>query len=134
MNDERQRVAVLVKRKIFRVCQRSRDGKGDIMKGCIYMVCWIFLIAGVESAESGEKKWWQKWPTHPKGLRITAEQVKSLQLAGEKVLFVYSGYEGGEGDRIVCGSLVIPYNKVPPFGNGLSIKVRIPKDWWVICY
>ena len=105
------------------------------MKRIFFLLFALFLIYPFGSADPGKgKKWWQKWPRFPKGNRISAKQVKMLMREGANMVFVYSGYEGGEGDDIVCGSLIIPYDEVPPFGDGSRVGIRIPKDWWVICY
>ena len=96
--------------------------------------CAVFMFLAATGAEAAQKKWWRTWPEFPKGLRITAEQVKQLHQVGQKMVFVYSGYEGGEGDEVVCGSLIIPYIKVPPYADGSTIRVRIPKDWWIMCF
>lgn len=100
----------------------------------IFLLIFVFVLIFPFNCANADKKWWQKWPRFPTGLRITVKQVKSLAMRGERVVFVYSGYEGGEGDEVVCGSIIIPYIKVPPFADGSTIKVRIPKDWWIICF
>lgn len=92
------------------------------------LVIFVFLFFGHANAE---EKWWEKWASHPNVPRITAKEVKALMMAGEKILFVYAGYKVNE---IVCGSLVIPYTLVPPFGDGSRIKLTIPKDFWIMCY
>lgn len=92
----------------------------------------IFLV--LSSSSYAEKKWWQKWPSHPEGLRISVDIVKYLLQKGEKITFIYAGYEGGEGDNIVCGSLIIPYNKVPPNADGSRVKVKFTPDRWLLCY
>jgi hypothetical protein len=104
--------------------------KGGIMKRILLLLSVFVFILSFDNVNA-EKKWWQEWPRFPKGNRITAKQVKQLQQAGSKMVFVYSGYEVNE---VVCGSLIIPYNKVPPEADGSRIRVRIPKDWWVMCY
>jgi hypothetical protein len=101
---------------------RSKWGKS--------MLAVVLLIFTFNYADA-EEKWWKKWPSHPDVPRITAKEVKALMLAGENMLFVYAGYETKE---IVCGSLIIPYTLVPPFDDGSRVKLRIPKDYWIMCY
>lgn len=74
---------------------------------------------------------WQKWDNYPKVPRITAKQVKALMLKGGKIVFIYAGYEVQE---VVCGSYYIPYTLVPPSADGSKIKLKIPKDYWIMCY
>jgi hypothetical protein len=100
----------------------------------IFLFLFVFTLVFPLDCVNADKKWWKKWPRFPKGLRITAEQVKLVQHSGERVIFVYSGYEGGEGDEVVCGSLIIPYLKVPPFADGSTVRLRIPKNCWIMCF
>jgi len=90
-----------------------------------------FLIFTLISNVSYGQQWWQKWDGNPKVPRITAKEVKNLMLAGEKVVFVYAGYEV---DKVVCGSFYIPYTKVPPNSDGSTVNFKIPKDYWIMCY
>ncbi len=93
----------------------------------------ILLVVGIFAQVSlgKEKEWWEEWDNYPKVPRITAKEVKQLMLAGEKVVFVYAGYEV---DTVVCGSLFIPYTKVPPHGDGSSVNISVSKDYWIMCY
>ncbi|MFX0116918.1 MAG: hypothetical protein ACFFB3_20385 [Candidatus Hodarchaeota archaeon] len=100
----------------------------------LFLIFSVFSLILTSNSVKAGKKWWQEWPEFPKGLRITAQQVLQLQRAAEKMVFIYAGYELGEGDKVVCGSLIIPYIKVPPYADGSNVKVRIPKDWWIICF
>jgi hypothetical protein len=93
------------------------------------MLC--FLILTLISQFAYAQEWWQKWDNYPKVPRITAKEVKNLMLAGEKIVFVYAGYEI---DQVVCGSYYIPYTKVPPNSDGSRVDFRIPKDYWIMCY
>ena len=92
----------------------------------------ILLIISITSSANAQE-WWQTWEVYPKVPKISAKEVKERFLAGEKMVFVYAGFEVKE---VVCGSLIIPYNLVPPSNDGssISIKYRIPKDYWVMCY
>jgi hypothetical protein len=79
-----------------------------------------------------EKKWWQKWDNFPDVPTITAAQAKQIMLSGEKTLFIYGGYKVSE---VVCGSLIIPFNLVPPNDDGSRVNLAaIPKDSWILCY
>ena len=95
----------------------------------------ILLIAAfavmAHTSANAEQPWWKKWPRYPNVPRISAKQVKQLMLAGEKVVFVYSGYKVKE---VVCGSFIIPYTLVPPYADGSKVKIRLPKDYWIMCY
>jgi len=91
---------------------------------------WLVVLLVGSTAGAGQK-WWQKWPTHPKVPKITAKQVRILLNSGHKMVFVYAGYKV---KRVVCGSLIIPYGLVPPFGDGSRVRLRIPKDYWIMCY
>jgi hypothetical protein len=91
----------------------------------------IFLILILISTVAYGQEWWQTWDNYPKVPRITAKEVKNLMLAGEKMVFVYAGYEV---DKIVCGSLYIPYTLVPPNSDGSGVNFRVPKDYWIMCY
>ncbi len=94
----------------------------------VILGCVIFtLISNVSHAE----QWWQKWNNFPKVPTVTAERVKDMMLAGEKIVFVYAGYKV---DEIVCGSSYIPYTKVPPNGDGSKVNFKVPKDYWIMCY
>ena len=95
------------------------------------MVAFCFLIAILMSPPVHAQKWWEKWDNFPKVPRITAKEVKNLMLAGEKIAFVYAGYEV---DQVVCGSYYIPYTRVPPHSDGSTVNFRIPKDYWIMCY
>lgn len=97
---------------------------------------WLFLmmvcVMGFFEPAGAEELWWKKWQAHPKDMpRITAKEVKALMMSGEKILFVYAGYKI---DSVVCGSVVVPYTLVPPFGDGSRAKLKIPKDVWIMCY
>jgi hypothetical protein len=98
----------------------------------ILLVALTFIFSQPFGAAGNNLKWWQKWPRYPKGYRISAKEVMQLQLRGERMMFVYGGYEV---DEIVCGSHIIPYNKIPPYGDGSAVgRFPVPKDWWIICY
>ena len=92
-----------------------------------FIILTLILIPTVAHAQ----QWWQKWDSHPRVPKITAGEVKNMMLAGEKIVFVYAGYEV---DQVVCGSFYIPYTKVPPNSDGSSVNIRFPKDYWVMCY
>jgi len=90
----------------------------------------ILLIISITSSANAQE-WWQKWDNYPKVPRITAKEVKQLMLANEKIVFVYAGYDV---DDLVCGSLYIPYTIVPPNSDGSTVKIPVPRDYWVMCY
>ncbi len=101
-------------------------------KKCLLVVLLLFLVFPCFSY--AEKQWWQKWPGHPQGLRISVDSVKYLISTGEKITFIYAGYEGGEGSEVICGSLIIPYTKVPPNADGHQVKVNFSPDRWLLCF
>ena len=99
------------------------------MKKLIMIPLFFILILGLDWV--GAEEGWQKWDNFPKVPKITAKEVKNLMLAGEKIVFVYAGYEV---DQVVCGSYYIPYTKVPPNNDGSTVNFRISKDYWIMCY
>ena len=103
--------------------------EGGAMKriGIMVGVLILTLVSNVAYAQI----WWQQWDNYPTVPKITAGEVKTMMLAGEKIVFVYAGYAVKE---IVCGSYYIPYTKVPPNSDGSGVNFKIPKDYWVMCY
>lgn len=103
--------------------------EGGAMKRITVMliVAMLILISNVAYAQ----EWWQTWDNYPKVPRITAKEVKQLMMVGEKMVFVYAGYEV---DQVVCGSHYIPYTRVPPNSDGSTVNFKIPKDYWIMCY
>lgn len=99
-----------------------------------YLIIGLLFFFALPCSSYAEKKSWQTWPNHPKGLRISIDEIKSLLNQGEKITFIYSGYQGGEGSEIICGSLIIPYDKVPPSADGSRVKVKFSPDRWLLCY
>ncbi len=99
-------------------------------------VLFIFLFLGAASAAFGGPvpPNWKYWDAYPKGAeapRYTADRIQQLLLAGEKMVFIYAGYETS---RVVCGSIYLPYTLVPPFGDGSMVNLSIPKDTWMVAY
>jgi hypothetical protein len=94
----------------------------------------IFFIL-VYSAEAGEQTWWEKFdrfPNNTKAPRIMPEQVKRMLKNGEKMVFVYAGYDV---DKVLCGSVYLPYTLVPPESDGSRVNFKVfPKDIWIMCY
>lgn len=102
------------------------------MKKLTITLCLSFVFLFCASVDA--EQWWKKWdafPKDPKVPRITAKQVKDLMLAGEKVVFVYAGHKTGS---VVCGSFYVPYTLVPPKADGSGVRIKIPKDYWIMCY
>jgi hypothetical protein len=95
------------------------------------LIVLSLFIAILVPAHARAQKWWELWDDFPKVPKVTAREVKDMMLAGEKIIFVYAGYAVTE---IVCGSLFIPYTKVPPRGDGSTVTVTFPKDYWIMCY
>lgn len=95
------------------------------------IIIFSFLIFILISNVSYGQEWWQKWDSYPKVPKVTAKQVKSMMLSGEKIIFVYAGYEV---QKVVCGSFYVPYTKVPPFSDGSTVNFKISKDYWIMCY
>ena len=103
--------------------------KGANMKRII--IIFSFLIFILISNVSYGQEWWQKWDNYPKVPKITAKEVKSMMLTGQKLIFVYSG---PVKDELVCGSFYIPYTKVPPSSDGSSVNIQVPQNYWIMCY
>ncbi len=105
------------------------------MKKKISMILLMACVCLVSVVHSKEKQWWEKWdrfPKEDKAPRIMPNEVKKLMMAGEKMVFVYTGFDV---EKVVCGSLYIPYLLVPPEHDGSRINLKpVPKDWWVMCY
>jgi hypothetical protein len=79
-----------------------------------------------------EKMWWESWDNFPQVPKVTAAQAKMIVSGGQKAVLVYSGYKV---QAVVCGSLVIPFQFVPPNADGSRINLAsIPKDYWVLVY
>lgn len=96
----------------------------------------LFLVLGFTSLALGAKtpSNWRNWDAYPKGSdapRYTADRIQDLVLAGEKMVFIYAGYETG---KVVCGSIYLPYTLVPPSGSGSRVNLNIPKDTWMVAY
>jgi len=102
--------------------------KGITLKKLIPTICFfcVFLFTAPVNAEK-----WKKWDNFPDVPRITAKQVKDLMLAGKKMVFIYAGYETKE---VICGSFYVPYTLVPPKADGSRVGIKIPKDYWIMCY
>jgi hypothetical protein len=96
-----------------------------------FILVFNFLITILFFVHAYAQEWWQKWDNYPKVPKITAKEVKSMMLTGEKLIFVYAGYEVKE---VVCGSFYVPYTKVPPNSDGSTVTIRIQKDYWIMCY
>jgi hypothetical protein len=99
-----------------------------MIKLSIALSLFIAILAPVGA---DAKRWWKQWNDFPKVEKITAREVKDIWLAGHKIIFVYTGDSVTE---IVCGSFFIPHTKVPPRGDGSTIKVAFPKGQWIMCY
>lgn len=60
------------------------------------------------------------------------DQVKRMLKNGEKMVFVYAGYDV---DKVLCGSVYLPYTLVPPESDGSRVNLKVfPKDIWIMCY
>lgn len=99
------------------------------MKRQFVLICFILPILFVSPAHP--EQWWKKWDNFPEVPRITGKQIKDLMLAGEKIVFVYAGYKATE---VICGSYYIPYTLVPPRADGSKVRIKIPRDYWIMCY
>jgi len=62
---------------------------------------------------------------------MEAQQIQKLLLNGEKMILIYAGYRT---DKIICGSIHIPYDLTPPFGDGRLVNPSFPKDTWLVAY
>jgi hypothetical protein len=95
------------------------------------IIALIFSIIIFTSSSIYAQEWWQKWDNYPKVPKITAKEVKQMMLNGEKIVFVYAGYEV---DKVVCGSFYIPYTNVPPNSDGSMVNFKISTNYWIMCY
>ncbi len=105
------------------------------MKKTVCIISFFLCLFFANSGQGGQKQWWEKWDAFPKGNkapRIMPEKVRELMMAGEKVVFVYAGYDV---DTVLCGSLYLPYTLVPPESDGSRVNLKLlPKDGWIMCY
>lgn len=74
---------------------------------------------------------WKEWSTHPRVPTMTPDQIQQLILRGDNTILIYAGYKT---DRIICGSVHVPYNLTPPFGDGRRVNPRFPHDAWLVAY
>lgn len=101
------------------------------MKKMILTFCFI-LILGLSSSFAGSPAPnWKKWDAYPDVPRISADYVITLFRAGEKMNFIYAGYQTS---TVVCGSHFLPYTAVPPSGDGSRINLNASKDEWMVAY
>jgi hypothetical protein len=96
----------------------------------IGVICLVVLSV-CEPLFGKETRWWRKWNNFPNVPRITVEEVQELMMQGQPMAFVYAGYQT---DQVLCGSVIVPYTWVPPHSDGSRVRLRIPKDWWVMVY
>ncbi|MGE4559144.1 MAG: hypothetical protein AB7E77_03000 [Desulfobulbus sp.] len=94
------------------------------------MIVGLGLMAGTALAGVAAPDW-KEWDAYPNVQRMTAEQIQELLVAGEKMVFIYAGYKT---DKIVCGSMYLPYTAVPPNASGSAVNIRFPKDTWMVAY
>lgn len=94
------------------------------------MIVGLGLMAGTALAGVAAPNW-KAWDNYPNVQRMTADQVKKLMVAGEKIVFIYAGYKA---DKIVCGSMYLPYTAVPPNASGAAVNINYPKDTWIMAY
>lgn len=100
------------------------------MSKMVWLVICFFLTTGIALAGRPVPNY-KSWDNYPKTPRIDANLVKKLALSGEKMAFIYAGYKT---EKIICGSMYLPYTSVPPKSNGASVNLRIPKDTWMMVY
>ena len=108
--------------------------KINLLLLCFFLVGMAVFEQGTISVAYAERRVpanWRKWNNFPKVPRITGKQVKQLLLSGQRVIFIYAGYRI---KRTICGSIFIPYNKVPPNASGSSYNLKFPKDTWMLAY
>lgn len=91
---------------------------------------WLGLTAGSALAGVAAPNW-KDWDNYPDATRMTADQVQELLVAGEKMVLIYAGYKT---DKIVCGSMYLPYTMVPPNASGAAVNLTVPKDTWMVAY
>ena len=101
-------------------------------KNIILLVLFLFLLFFVSNLYAGKApRNWKQWNRYPKVPRMTGEQIKYLMQSGERIIFVYAGYEI---EKTICGSIFIPYNKVPPYASGANYNFKFPKNAWLLAY
>lgn len=94
------------------------------------MIVGLGLMAGTVLAGVAAPDW-KSWDNYPNVQRMTADQIKKLMVAGEEMVFIYAGYRT---DKVVCGSMYLPYTAVPPNASGSAVNMRFPKDTWMVAY
>ena len=63
----------------------------------------LFVFFVFSSAIAGQSiPNWKSWPRYPDMPRISASLVAKIVTDGEKIIFVYGGYQGTE---VICGSI-----------------------------
>lgn len=97
-----------------------------------YIIILLIIFGSFSIANAGKIPTnWQGWNRYPKVPRITGSQIKQLMMSGERIIFVYAGYEI---EKTICGSIFIPYLKVPPYASGSNYNLKIPRDTWLFAY
>ena len=99
-----------------------------------FVLSLLFLLIVVCPASAGSKvpPNWGAWEVHPEVERISAPMVADLLMKGEKMVFVYAGYKKAD---VICSSIFMPYNKIPPYEDGSSINMPdFPKDTLMVVY
>jgi hypothetical protein len=122
---------------IRRILEVLTDWAGNTAELAKFMrraaYAFIMSMVLIVPANASEKKeaWWKQWNNFPNVPRITAEEVKELLLRGEKIALIYAGYKVSS---VACGSYYLPYTSVPPNADGSSVKLIVPKNYWIVCY
>ncbi|KIH75470.1 hypothetical protein SAMN05660860_03266 [Geoalkalibacter ferrihydriticus] len=102
------------------------------MKKIFLLLCILLLVAQLASAQMvSAPPDYRSWPSHPRVPTMTPDQIQELMLKGEKLVLIYAGFQT---DRVICGSIHIPYQLTPPFGDGTKVQPVFPKDAWLVAY
>lgn len=103
------------------------------MKKLLLFLAFVLLLALPATAGSKVPYNWKSWDSYPDVPRISAAFVaKTLLDKEEKIVLIYAGYEKS---RVICSSIFLPYNLVPPHGSGARINLPdFPKDTLMVAY
>ncbi len=105
------------------------------MKKKVILFTMMFMVMSAYAFGETKKPWWKEFSAFPgpdKAPRIMPDQVKRMLQSGEKMVFVYAGYDV---EKVLCGSVYVPYTLVPPETDGSRVNLKVfPKDIWIMCY
>ena len=105
--------------------------KANRMRFKIVTILLSLLVVSASAFCEGVPSNWRAWDRYPEVTRYSAERVQDLLIAEEEMVLIYAGYET---DKVICGSLYLPYTLVPPYSSGSKVNPKISKDTWMVAY